>query len=332
LGKGEALHTAALAGLARGSHSAMKSEEQEIQELEQLFNSGGNFRESNLPVALYAKLEVFEENRRKAEHARTEREKRALIIQDHANKRYAKSRELRERAREKHGVAVEEHKAANLRSGISTREQEAHWQIEREEEKKAFIERSRELVLGSKALQKQMQQNEDAVAAQKRSEGLAQRRALEEAVKQKAEQVIQAKTGLAMAVKEEERQGVLKVDNFKLENKILKAANTRQATKQWKAEKQRAEEEYLAEAAAKRAAALAGREAARRKAEELKQSNTHHARMERENDFLVHEEKARILARNRVMRMERYKQRFATQDEADEFEASQLNHLYKFVK
>jgi len=135
-----------------------------------------------------------------------------------------------------------------------------------------------------------------------------------------------------MAVKEEERQGVLKVDNFKLENKILKAANTRQATKQWKAEKQRAEEEYLAEAAAKRAAALAGREAARRKAEELKQSNTHHARMERENDFLVHEEKARILARNRVMRMERYKQRFATQDEADEFEASQLNHLYKFVK
>ena len=41
---------------------------------------------------------------------------------------------------------------------------------------------------------------------------------------------------------------------------------------------------------------------------------------------------ARILARNRVMRMERYKQRFATQDEADEFEASQLNHLYKFVK
>jgi len=61
-----------------------KSEEQELAELEELFKSGESLRESNLPVALYAKLEVFEENRRKAEDARKEREKRAQILQENA--------------------------------------------------------------------------------------------------------------------------------------------------------------------------------------------------------------------------------------------------------
>jgi len=309
-----------------------KSEEEEIEELEQLFNSGSNFRESNLPVALYAKLEVFEENRRKAENARKERERRSIQIQEAAERRNERSAALRDRAREKRGVAIEEHKATNLASGISTRQQEAQWQVEREEEKKAFMEKARGCVLGHKHLIKQMQKAEDDMAAVKRSEGLAQRKALEAAVKEKAAQLTEAKTGVVQMVKEQEREAVTRVDNFNMANKIQKAANTRQTTKQWKAEKARAEEEYLAEAASKRAAALAGRAAARRKAEEVKQANSKLAHIERENDHLVHEEKARILARNRVMRMERYKQRFATQDEADEFEASQLNHLYKYVK
>ena len=271
----------------------MKSEEDEIQELEQLFNSGSNFRESNLPVALYAKLEVFEENRRKAENARKEREKRALIIQSHNEERYEKSRALRERAREKHGVAIEEHKASNLASGIATRDLEARWQVEREEEKKAFIEKAREMVLGGKNQMKEMQKAEDEMAAIRRSEGLAQRKAMEEAVREKAQQLTETKSGVVATIKEQERQGVLKVEQFIKDNKVAKAANTRQATKQWKAEKQRAEEEYLADAAAKRAAALAGRQAARRKAEEMKAANTKEARMERENDNLVHEEKVR---------------------------------------
>eukprot|EP00966_Prymnesium_polylepis_P052915 1225615-Prymnesium_polylepis.1 len=155
-----------------------KSEEQELAELEELFNSG-NARESNLPVALYAKLEVFEENRRKAEDARREREKRAVMIQEQAEQRYDRSRALRERAQKRQGVAIEEHKAANLASGIATREQEAQWQVEREEEKRTFIEKARGQVIGAKNLLKTMQKTEDDMAAQKRSEGLQQRKDLE---------------------------------------------------------------------------------------------------------------------------------------------------------
>jgi len=308
-----------------------KSEEQELAELEELFNSG-NARESNLPVALYAKLEVFEDNRRKAEDARREREKRAVMIQEQAEQRYDRSRALRERAQKRQGVAIEEHKAANLASGIATREQEAQWQVEREEEKRTFIEKARGQVIGAKNLLKTMQKTEDDMAAQKRSEGLQQRKDLELAVKESAAQLTREKTDVVSAIKEQERQGVVKVDNFNRVHKIEKAANTREVTKRWKAEKQRAEEEYLADAAAKRAAALAGRAGARRKAEELRAANNKQATIERENDHLVHEEKAKILARNRLMRMERYKQRFASQEEADEFESSQLNHLYKFIK
>jgi len=309
-----------------------KSEEQELAELEELFKSGESLRESNLRVALYAKLEVFEENRRKAEDARKEREKRAQILQENAEQRFERSRALRERARRAQGVALEEHKASNLASGIATREQEAQWQVEREEAQKAFYDKARGQVLGAKHLLKSMQKAEDDMAAQRRAEGLAQRKELDQAVRESAAQLTAEKTNTVLTIKEQEAQGLVKVDNFNRVHKIEKAANTREVTKRWKAEKQRAEEEYLAEAAAKRAAALAGRQAARRKAEELKAANNRQATVERENDHLVHEEKAKILARNRLMRMERYKQRFATQEEADEFESSQLNHLYKFVK
>ena len=59
--------------------------------------------------------------------------------------------------RARQGLAIEELKAANLASGISTREKEAQWQVEREEEKKTFYEKARGQVLGAKNLLKSMQ-------------------------------------------------------------------------------------------------------------------------------------------------------------------------------
>lgn len=312
---------------------SVKSEKQEIDELNELFGVGvGMARESTLPVALYAKLEVFEENRRRAEKARKEREKRAITIQENAEARFERSQAARAKMREKHGLTIEEHKANNLAQGIATREREAMWQIQREEEKKKFIDKGRQCVLGHKELQKQMQESEDRDAARKRMEGLEQRKLVDNAVKQKAEEQRAIRQSSVMAVKNDGKAGQEKVEGYMKVNKTDKAANTRQVTQQWKDEKRRMEEEYMADAADKRAKALAGREQARKVKEELWQKNTSTAHKERENDHLVAEEKERILNKNKNMRAERYKQRFATQQEADEFEMSQLNHLYKFVK
>jgi len=309
----------------------MKSEEDELNELQALFNDG-NTRDSNLPVALYAKLEVFEENRRKAEKQRKEREKRALIIQENAERRYERSRQQREKMREKHGVAIEEHKARNLESGISTREQEALWQIEREEEKKQFIDKSRQIVIQNKHLLKQMAKNEEEDAARRLREGHEQRRVLDTMVKTAAEELTTKKTTVARQIKKEEQHAKVKAETTFTNLKQGKANNTKQAKGDWKEARKQLEEEYMAQAAEKRAKALAGREAARRVKSDLWDTKTSSAKLERENDTLVQEEKARILARNKVMRAERYRERFASSQEAEEFETSQLNHLYKFVK
>ena len=309
----------------------MSSELDEINELQALFNDGVP-RESNLPVALYAKLEVFEENRRKAEKARKDREKRGVTIQEHAEARFDRSRKQRERMLQKHGVAIEEHKARNLESGISTREQEALWQVEREEEKKDFVDKSRQLVLKSKSLMKMMAKDEEEAAAQRRKEGHEDRTKLEAQVKQKAMQVMQEKQVVATQTKKQEAISIVKADNALKTMKVTKASGTRQAKVDWKELRAIEEQKYLDQAATKRAKALAGREAAKRSKDSLWDKKTSSAAIERENDSLVQEEKAKILARNKVMRAERYRERFASSNEAEEFEQSQLNHLYKFVK
>ncbi|KAL1528196.1 hypothetical protein AB1Y20_009555 [Prymnesium parvum] len=303
----------------------------EIHELEYLFQTGGSLKESNLPVSLYAKLEVFEENRRKAEATRKERKHRAIRRQEHAMRRSQRSRALRERTRGKHMLAMEEHRAAKHAVALSTREQEAQWQEQLVEEKQQFVEKARKKVLGAKKKLKRMRRAEDNTSEARRAEGRAQRIALELAAKEKAAQLTQSKSGVVNAVKEQERQGALKVDNFRYENKVRKAADIRLATQQWKLEKQRAEEEYLAIAEEKKKAAQAGRAVARRRAEEVKQANSQQAHAERDIDVRVQAAKARVLARNQVVRMERYKQRFASQDEANEFGASQLKSMYKYV-
>jgi len=181
-------------------------------------------------------------------------------------------------------------------------------------------------------LLKQMAKTEEEDAARRRREGHEQRRKLDMAVKKAAEELTQEKTSVARQIKKEEQASMVKADTTLKTMKQGKANNTKAAKGDWKEAKKQLEEEYMAQAAEKRAKALAGREAARRVKNDLWDAKTSSAKLERENDTLVQEEKAKILARNKVMRAERYRERFASSQEAEEFETSQLNHLYKFVK
>ena len=69
-------------------------------------NEDDNPRESILPASLYAKLDVFKENRRKAERSRLEQENRARLIREQAANRVEQLRQKREVMVEKHKDAV----------------------------------------------------------------------------------------------------------------------------------------------------------------------------------------------------------------------------------
>ena len=306
----------------------MKSEEEEIDELQALFSEGVQ-RESALPVALYAKLEVFEDNRRKAEKLRKEREQRALEIQQAAELRNQRAAALREKVKAEGGKAIEAHKGGNLEQGRAQRQLEAKWEEERNEEKRQYVEKGRKNVLIAKGLDGKLDALEEE-AARRRKDGYEQRQMLDAAVKEKEVQTTLEKNALAKHVRHEVEAGNAYADASLKAMKGGKASQTRAAKGEWKSEKQRLEAEYLAEAAAKKAKALASREAAKRVKKDMLEARTASATIERDNDYLVEEEKAKILARNKAMRAERYRQRFATQAEADEFEASQLNVLYKY--
>ena len=72
---------------------------------------------SSLPVALYSKFEIFQENLAKAEAARQEKEDRARVLAANQAEQMERVRGLREKARERNGVAVEEDRQEKLNQG-----------------------------------------------------------------------------------------------------------------------------------------------------------------------------------------------------------------------
>lgn len=101
-----------------------------------------------------------------------------------------------------------------------------------------------------------------------------------------------------------------------------RAEQKREEAKVWSADRRRGELGYLERARANRERAMATRQAARASVAEALATRKRAATKERANNYLVTEEKARILKNNRVEAATIYRARYATRTAAAEFNSS----------
>jgi len=301
---------------------------QEVKELQELFALRG----SSLPVALYSKFEIFQENLAKAEAARQEKEDRARVLAANQAEQMERVRGLREKARERNGVAVEEDRQEKLNQGRAQRALEAEWQEQREQEWAEYIEKARILVLEAKSLDARLDASEAEAEAEKRMQGTMERMAIEEALKVRQEQKLKEKKALASKVRNDEKRNVARVQQQRARQKQRSADEVKMAQKLWAQDKQAQEEEYLAAARLQKQKAIQSAARTKELRKNMAATKIFDAKAERDiTDRLVVEERQQTLARNKNKRAERYRQRFVSAEEAEAFEKSSIQHLYHYV-
>ena len=102
----------------------------------------------------------------------------------------------------------------------------------------------------------------------------------------------------------------------------------RQHAREWLTRKQAQEADYLAKARANKAATELTRSRVRAEREAVLRARKNQAIKERDNDYLVAEEKARILADNRREAANLYAKRFVGRGQARRWEGSALSRLH----
>ena len=112
------------------------SEHTELMELSQLF---GTQRMSNIPVGLYVKFEVSQENIQKAELARPERQERDRVREERHLNLVRQIAERKAKVMGRNEQAKIDLRERNLQTGKILRQRKAEWDEIRENEKKALF-------------------------------------------------------------------------------------------------------------------------------------------------------------------------------------------------
>ena len=92
----------------------LEAEHREINELQTLFAGG---RSSSVPVGVYVKYQLSQENQDKAAHARKERQERDRIRNKKERQLHKATQERRARVRERNGNSLNEMSERNLQAG-----------------------------------------------------------------------------------------------------------------------------------------------------------------------------------------------------------------------
>ena len=128
---------------ATSGDMATTSGEHEMYEVEELRSMssglGSAGRSSAIPVGLFVKFEVSNENIKKAEQARKEREQRDLIRLKAAQRQYEETQKRREKARAVNATVKEDMIARNLEQGRVVRAHKSEWEQQRQEARDSFF-------------------------------------------------------------------------------------------------------------------------------------------------------------------------------------------------
>jgi len=301
---------------------SMPASDEELKELEELkaMIRGTPERPSTVPMGAVGRFLVGEENRAKADAARKEKEERDALKADLARQREEHAARLKQAAAERNAQtksAMVAERQQKLQKANHLRKREADWKAEAERRKQKFENEAYKRVQDENEQWKRMNANEAAQDKLEREEGTRDRKAVEAAYRAEREETLAAKREQVAKVKKETDQSVV-------EEALAWAAQKREAAAEDR-RKQRAElqdarrqkkQGHVEMAKGVKGQVNQMKENARSVQGSLLQQKKAHAAKERDNDYLVQQEKVRVLASKKQQHQTVYQKKYAPTDMA----------------
>ena len=289
----------------------------ELRELEELkaMIHGTPVRESAIPLGAVSRFLVGEDNRKAADEARREKEERDRIKAELAAKRTAHGDKLREDARQRREREKQEKEALRQKrqaDGKRMREKEAEWKAEAAKRMQAEWDLGQKRVQEENERFKNMDKAEAAQDKAERAEGTRDRKAIEAAYKAEREAIMTANREQVQKVKKMTDPALIKESKEWAKDKLTGgAAQLKKQKEDLVAARQRVKESHLQKAAQIKGGVAEMKQRARDVQGHVLSEKKQHAAKERDNDYLVQQEKIRVLASKKQQHQSIYGKKFA---------------------
>ena len=255
-------------------------------------------------------------HRKGAEEERKEKEARKAEKAAIDAKRLERARELKDAARlqfERDKQIKKEDQQAKLAVGQGQRAKEAEWQEKREKSAADFAKKGRTLVEETRQRQKKMDKAEASQDKLEREEGTRDRLANMEAFKKEKAAVFASKKEKVQKVKKMTDPSIIaESKQWASQQRVGSAEDKRRQVAMLKSQRRRGKESHLENAKAVKANVEQIRENAKAVQARLNEKKKENAAGERANDYLVEQEKLRVLAQKKQDHKEVYRKRYAS--------------------
>ena len=300
----------------------MTDESDEIAELRALFGH------SEVPRGMFLKYQVSKQNREIADEGRARKQKLAELMEERKQEQHRRIQNLRNKTKDLDTEAVARHKARNKQLAQQVKQAEQDWERQvmqqRTELKRQVKDRGsadfHNARLAEKEAELDRQRREKATREhqaylKKMRETHAERMHTRQTNASKTREQVEAANSGSIAAAKQMRQNL--------------ANEAKEAKRAWKEQLEKNEQARLERARANRKHAEEVRERARQN--KLAQTNNRinaGNRMQREVDRAAAKAKEDLIAYKKSLREQRYKERFATDEEADLLKKSTFRRLY----
>jgi len=286
-------------------------------------------RETPLPQVAYLRFREAEENRQHADVARAEREALKLLREEQSAAVIAQGRErVAERLARQNTTRKLREKLIKRRSK-EVRKLRDETQAGNEkiaERQNSYREEVRKRVAEQSAFEQRLEAAEAKADAEMRKETARER---EEAVREATARnnfFLEKRRAIAKEIREQ-LGSTAELSGALVSLARQRGQERRDDAKQLSAERSKRDSGYLDKAREGKARAMATRERARAAVAEAAEERRKAAARERSNNYLVHDEKNRILNENKQEVRTIYKARFASREAFHEYEASSWKRL-----
>lgn len=287
----------------------------ELEELKALLGKGPE-RDSAVPAGAVSRFMVGEENRKRAEDARREKEERDALKNEVTQKRLAAAEKLRQETmdrRERDRAKREEARQRKLAEGREMVQKKANWKEEAARKDKITYDRGAKLVAEENERFKRMNVAEAAQDKLEREEGTRDRKAVEAAFKAEREATLEAKRQQVQKVRQMTQPSIIEEALQWAAEKREKAAEARREEKAKLQEARRGvQESHLNYSKDIKSQVNAVKENVKAVQDEVLKAKQAHASKERDNDYLVQQEKIRVLADKKRAHQNVYQHKYAS--------------------
>ena len=256
-----------------------------------------------------------EENREKADQGRKEKEEQKRIKEEvdalrkaNADKVRAKRQEMLENERK----VRENERQRKLAEGTKLREREAAWKAKAAKNKQREWEIAQKRVQDENELFKRMAANEAAQDKLERDVGTKDKNEREAAARAEKQRVLEANRQQVQKVKKWTDASVIEEAlAWAAQKREAAAAERRKQQEETQARKKENKEKFLSQAGAIKEQVNSIKQSAKQVKSNVLSQKKAHAAKERDNDYLVQQEKIRTLAHKKRQHQEVYGKKFA---------------------